>query len=141
MFCFFLLHSIMLLLRVFKTNFTRVKRHFTLMKGGSNSNETKFCYRKNNSKQHKILLRNISKIFHRYSTVSSSSFENSCDDGKWPLGCVQCGFRVRHVRHTERVQPLTAWFRVRYETKFLTKEVYSKQNQNKAILHGYETKF
>ena len=60
------------------------KRNFTIEKTAQN--EAKFCYRKNSSKSNEILFRNISKFFHRHSFVSLSFFENSCEDGKWPLG-------------------------------------------------------
>ena len=41
---------------------------------------------KRGSKRNKISLENILNFFHRHSSVLSSSFENSWDDGKWSLG-------------------------------------------------------
>ena len=49
-------------------------------------NETKFYSIKGGLKQNEISSGNISKFFHRHLSVPSTSFENSCDDGKSPLG-------------------------------------------------------
>ena len=76
---------------MFKTNFSGEKlNEILLYKWGLKQNFT----------IEKTVRNEISKFLNFHSFLSSSSFENSCDDGKWPLGGFNATQCAKHVRYT-----------------------------------------
>ena len=124
---------------MFRTNFTVAKRNAILL-------YKKLLERKQNLTTEKSVqnetkgnfVSKISQFFHRHSFGSSPVFENSSDDGKWPLGVFNTA-RVQSMFVTREESNLS-----RFDFERITKQncldFETKRNSSLRKLTQNETK-